>query len=147
MASPGSRFSMGNVTAGAAKRGGETQAARVGPKVPKANEVTVIELPKQATTTAQRQPGFAPVTVCIYKVTDEAGDVWSVYGSQAGVQLWQVQICHNARPSITFGIVNSSGLRLKSALNEKGPWLKLESVHEKTLPQYDTSRTKARSCR
>ena len=106
---------MGNVTAGATKRGGETQAARVGPKVPKANEVTVIELPKQATTTAQRQPGFAPVTVCIYKVTDEAGDVWSVYESQAGVQLWQVQICHDAHPSITFGIVNSFNDFLKQA--------------------------------
>ena len=42
-------------------------------KVPRASEVTIIETPKPQQ--ARRLPASAPVTVCMYKYTDDAGDV------------------------------------------------------------------------
>ena len=51
--------------------------------------------------------------VCIYKVTDQAGDVWQQHEGHDGVALWQIQICHDARPFVTFGIVGSFNEFLK----------------------------------
>ena len=99
---------------GGNKRPSETPTA--GPaKVPKASEVTLMEQSPKPTGTHQRLPGSAPVVVCIYKVTDQAGDVWQQYEGHDDVALWQIQICHDARPSATFGIISSFNEFLKQA--------------------------------
>ena len=45
-----------------------------------------------------------PIVVTIYKVTDEATDVWNILDVERGEKLWQVQLEHMARPSVTFRI-------------------------------------------
>ena len=109
MASQGSKFSMDAVAAATLKRSSESPQAvgRSPAKVPKADEMTLLEQSPKPASTMQRLPAHAPVVVCLYKVTDEAGDLWNAYEGKEGVQLWQVQVSHDARPCITFGIVQS----------------------------------------
>ena len=108
MASKGCKFSMGASIATAAKRPSESMPATDrSSKIPKASEMTMVERTPRQANIAQSLPSWAPVVVCVYKVTDEAGDVWKVFEEAKGVQLWQVQVQHEARPSITFGIRES----------------------------------------
>ena len=92
-------------------------------KVPKAGEVTLLEQFPKPASMMQRLPAHAPVVVCLYKVTDEAGDVWNAYEGKEGIQLWQVQVSHDARPSITFGVIQSFNdfLHQAHASNEAVP--------------------------
>ena len=80
-------------------------AKRMDMCTPRANEVVVTERvkPKQQ---APRRPAVAPVNVCMYKVTDDAGDVWEAYAG-ANISLWQVQLDHAAQNSVMFGVRNS----------------------------------------
>ena len=77
--------------------------------------MTLVEQGPKPQRTAQRLPASAPVVVAIYKVTDEAADVWNAYEGKDDIQLWQVQVQHDARPSITFGIVESFNDFLRQA--------------------------------
>ena len=54
----------------------------------------------------------APVVLCVYKVSDNAGDMWALYKDSI-VKLWQVQIEHDARPSISVSIVRQFDEYLK----------------------------------
>ena len=45
------------------------------------------------------------MNICIYKVTDNAGDLWAQF-KDSTTKLWQVQIDHDARPSVTVSIVS-----------------------------------------
>ena len=66
----------------------------------------------------QRLPATAPLAVCVYKVTDRAGDCWSNFeGATAG--LWQVQLDHPARPSALFNLRDSLSDFLKESAAEK----------------------------
>eukprot|EP00973_Karenia_brevis_P061607 8567332-Karenia_brevis.AAC.1 len=79
-------------------------------------------IPKQKTKT-QRLPDWAPVVVTIYKITDEAADVWNLFENKPNVKLWQIQIKHDARPSILYGILDSFAqfLRESNRTNETIP--------------------------
>ena len=83
-------------------------------KVPKASDCVVEEGPRPQRA-AKRLPNHAPVVVCLYKFTDEASDVWNAYEGVAGIKLWQVQMHHEARPSILFGIVDEFNLLLRKS--------------------------------
>ena len=67
----------------------------------------------------QRLPATAPFNVCIYKVTDRAGDCWSTYEGCTKASLYQAQIAHDARPSILFNLRDSFGDFLKEISAEK----------------------------
>ena len=67
----------------------------------------------------QRLPATAPFNVCIYKVTDRAGDCWSTYEGCTKVSLYQAQIAHDARPSILFNVRDSFADFLKEISIEK----------------------------
>ena len=54
-----------------------------------------------------RLPAVAPFNVCVYKDTDKAGDCWPMFRDYTGWRLYQVQIAHEARPSIVFNLRNS----------------------------------------
>ena len=54
-----------------------------------------------------RLPAVAPFNVCVYKDTDKAGDCWPMFRDYTGWRLYQVQIAHEARPSIVFNLWNS----------------------------------------
>ena len=66
----------------------------------------LVEQGPRPRTAARSLPASAPVTICVYKITDLAGDVW---GAQEGkpVALWQIQFDHPAKPSVSFDVVNS----------------------------------------
>ena len=76
------------------------------PKVPKASEVELVVGPKPQASARRLLPASAPVDVCMYKVTDQAGDVWEQFAGQ-DVPLWQVQINHAAQRMITFQMRDS----------------------------------------
>jgi len=115
MALKGSKFNMGAAAKDAqGKRPAELSHGRSS-KVPKASDCTFVEQGPKPQRAAQRLPVHAPVVVCVYKVTDEAADVWNLYENKEGIQLWQVQVSHEARPSITFGIVDEFNLFLRKA--------------------------------
>eukprot|EP00973_Karenia_brevis_P069817 9707026-Karenia_brevis.AAC.1 len=121
MAFTGSKFSLGAATKASTKRQAESLLDRTG-KAPKASDCDLQEITKPQRT-AQRLPEDAPVVLCIYKYTDEAADVWSAYEGKEGVQLWQVQMQHDARPGITYGIIDdmNSLLREKHAQDDSIP--------------------------
>ena len=59
---------------------------------------------------ASRLPAVAPLNLCIYKITEKAGDAWSQFENVSGAKLWQIQMEHGARPSCLFNIRGSSPL-------------------------------------
>ena len=101
-------------------------------KAPTVNEHTVIEsTPTPQRTQTLRLPVTAPVVLGIYKYTDRARDVWVVDESAA---LYQIQIKHDARPSICYELYNS--------FNEF-----LANVHEPGTRRTRTCHPLCRSCR
>ena len=46
---------------------------------------------------------MAPLNICVYKITDRAGDSWSAFEG-ANAKLWQIQLDHAARPSCLFDL-------------------------------------------
>jgi len=92
-------------------------ATRTGRSVPKASDVVLIEQGPRPQRAPARLPTSAPVTVCVYLVTENAADVWPLYeGTQ--VSLWQIQVAHPARPSILYDMVSSFNDYLKKTRTE-----------------------------
>ena len=91
------------------------KAAAKAKHVPKASQLTV----EQSRPIIQKKLASAPVVVCIYKVTDKATDVWSCI-TDASAALFQIQIEHVARPSVTFDIVRAFNDFLKDTNAESG---------------------------
>ena len=58
--------------------------------------VTFADTPRPLQNTPRRLPSSAPVKVVMYKITDDAGDVWDAYQGK-GVPLYQVQTAQGAR--------------------------------------------------
>ena len=52
----------------------------------------------------QRLPANAPFNVCVYKVSDKAGDCWSDIEKYPTYALYQVQVSHEARPSLLLSL-------------------------------------------
>lgn len=61
----------------------------------------------------QRLPGAAPCNVCIYKVSDKAGYCWSDFECEPTYALYQIQVSHEARPSVLMQFRDSFGDYLK----------------------------------
>ena len=59
-------------------------------KIPKVSQMTPTEPRPQRVTTN------GPVIICVYPVTDSAGDLWAQY-KDTDEKLWQVQVDHDAR--------------------------------------------------
>ena len=59
-------------------------------KIPKVSQMTPTEPRPQRVTTN------GPVVICVYPVTDSAGDLWAQY-KDTDEKLWQVQVDHDAR--------------------------------------------------
>ena len=107
------RFSI--AAAGLKKREAD-DAPSPSPKVPKASQLVMVEQGPRPIN-PKRLPESAPVQVCIYKVTECAGDCWSQYeGTDA--PLYQIQMKHGARPSALFDLNRSFSEFLKSMHTE-----------------------------
>ena len=65
-----------------------------------------------------RLPTTAPFNVCVYKVSDKAGDCWEDVQKYATYALYQVQIAHEARPSILISLRDSFSDFLKEMSTE-----------------------------
>jgi hypothetical protein len=66
----------------------------------------------------QRLPTTAPFNVCVYKVSDKAGDCWPDVENYGTYALYQVQIAHEARPSILISLRDSFSDFLKEMSTE-----------------------------
>ena len=93
-----------------------------GKKVPMVQSLTMIEFAPNVKAPKKR-PEVAPLNICIYKVTDNAGDVWSRFKECTGTKLWQIQFDHDAIPSVSFQLGNALDefLKEKSSTNEDYP--------------------------
>ena len=110
MAMARARFSMDNVVK---KRVTTDELIGKPQKHPKASQLVMVEEGLRPGN-LKRLPDSAPVYVCIYKVTNCAGDCWAQYeGTEAA--LYQVQMKHDARPSALFDLNRSFGDFLKAA--------------------------------
>ena len=109
-----SKFSLSKASgAKETKRPAEAAASGASPfKIPKVSEITIEGVKPSAT--PRRRPQIAPVVVCIYKYTEDAGDCWETFKGD-GIPLWQIQIDHNAQRSITFRLRESFEDYLRSA--------------------------------
>ena len=104
-----SKFSLGAAVVGSKRSAdGAASPAKAIRKVPKVSEMKIME--KTPVTT--RATTSAPVVICVYKVSDNAGDLWALY-KDSNTKLWQVQIEHDARPSISVSIVRQFDEYLK----------------------------------
>ena len=95
------KFSLSNAAAGSKRQNNDDQKSPA-KKIPKVSEMK-MEAPRQQT---QRVVTNAPVNICVYKISDVAGDLWAAF-KDTPTKLWQVQIEHDARPSITVNILAS----------------------------------------
>ena len=59
------------------------------------------------------------VVICVYPITDCAGDLWAQF-KDTSEQLWQIQVDHDARPSISVNIRRSFEEYLKEASQSGG---------------------------
>jgi hypothetical protein len=71
-------------------------------KFMKVSEIVVEDGPKPEKQSPKKLTPGAPVVVCLYKVTDHAGDVWETYKQSEPKPLWQIQICHEVPRPITY---------------------------------------------
>ena len=95
------------------KRAAEEQKNGSPSKIPRASQLEIEAGPRPAS--AQKKlPETAAVCICVYKVTNKAGDLWERQFKDSVAALWQVQISHDARPSVTFDIRKSFEAWLKS---------------------------------
>ena len=113
MSTQRARFSMAAVTL---KKRAADDMSSPSQKVPKASQLVMVEQGPRPLN-PKRLPDSAPVHVCIFKITDCAGDCWAQYeGTEAS--LYQVQLQHEARPSCLFDLVRSFGDFLKAVHTE-----------------------------
>ena len=56
---------------------------------------------------AQHLPATAPFNVCVYKVSDKAGYCWPDCADDVTYALYQIQVAHEARPSMLMNFRNS----------------------------------------
>jgi hypothetical protein len=103
------------------KRTADTAQASARAKAPRASEVRVEQGPKPVER-PHRLPVVAPICVCIYKVTNDAGDVWGAHQGK-GIPLFQIQIDHPAQNSLTFQMRDAFAdfLRAAKLLDESVP--------------------------
>ena len=85
-----SKFSLSAASAG--KRPTETVSSSQVKKAPKVSQLKLEEPRLQQRTTSTN----APVNVCVYKVTDSAGDLWANF-KDTDAKLFQIQMDHDAR--------------------------------------------------
>ena len=93
------RFTIG-AAAASDERPAESSAT-IRSKAPKICDASIMGA--RAPTT--RPPATTPVNICIYEISDNAGDMWALR-KDSPAKLWQVQVEHAARPSISINIVN-----------------------------------------
>ena len=74
MASSNNKFNLASCFAGKKRASTGTTTVPAPFKVPKASDVKILEMPRPQQQ-PRRLPASAPVTVCMYKYTDSAGDV------------------------------------------------------------------------
>jgi hypothetical protein len=108
---PQKRSSEGSPAAAAAPQS-------IGRAVPRASQLTVVEQGPRPQRTTSRLPTSAPVFVTVYRCAENAGDVWNLYEGDQGVSLWQVQLKHEARPSMLFDLLSSFNDYLRSSKAE-----------------------------
>lgn len=89
-----------------AKRGAPTSTtgSKTPPqKLPKASDITVSSQRHDATAKAiRRQSPAAPVHICVYKITDQAADLWDMFREEDNLPLFQVQMSHDAQKSLCY---------------------------------------------
>ena len=110
-----SKFSLSKAASGSkeTKRIAESAASGTPSKIPKVSEITIEAGPKPSAP-LKRKPAVAPVVVCVYRYSADAGDCWESFKGDS-VPLWQVQIEHGAQRSITFRLREAFEDFLRSA--------------------------------
>ena len=86
--------------------------------VPDASKIEIEAGPTPAK--KQRLPEKAAVVVCMYKITDRASDLGSHFEEGEEAALYQVQIAHDARPSVTYDMFRTFNAFL-AATQAEGP--------------------------
>ena len=94
------KFSLEKASAGKRPAAESTSPQQAVKKIPKVSQMQPAEpRPQRATTNS-------PVVICVYQVTDCAGDLWAQF-KDTNEKLYQVQVEHDARPSISVNIRRS----------------------------------------
>lgn len=88
------KFDLSKAAAGMKREADQSNPVK---KIPKIADMK-IDTPRQVT---QRVTTNAPVVICVYQVTENAGDLLANFKENPSTKLWQVQMDHDARPSIT----------------------------------------------
>ena len=108
-----SKFSLANATPG--KRASEelTDSPKKS-KIPKVSDLKK-DPPREKT---ERVTTSGPLKICVYKYSDSAGDLWNQFKDAEDTPLYQIQVEHDARPSVTINIVAQFNEFLKSKNDE-----------------------------
>ena len=103
---PSKKFDLSLAASGIKREGDQNSPPK---KVPKVADMK-IDAPRQIT---QRVTTNAPVQICVYPITERAGDLWANYKESPSTKIWQVQMEHDARPSITVEVLDGFNEYLK----------------------------------
>jgi hypothetical protein len=94
-----SKFSLANATPGTKRT--ESQAMGAPSKIPKVSQLKK-EAPREK---SERVVTNGPLKICIRRYSDRAGDLWAQFKDQEDTPLYQIQMEHDARPSVTINLV------------------------------------------
>ena len=70
----------------------------------------------------QRPPSTSLFQVCLYKVSDKAVDCWPNLRAYHWNAIYQVQVAHEARPSLVFNLRNTFSDFLKDMSNQNNAY-------------------------
>lgn len=86
-------------------------------KLPRASSIIVSQRAPQDQNgiSSKRLPPTAAVTICVYKVTDLAADLWDMFQGDTDTPLFQVQLAHDSQRSICYQLRESFNAFLAEA--------------------------------
>ena len=68
-------------------------------KFVKISDISIEEGPKPERPSGKKLQPDSPLVMCIYKATDNAGDMWEAYQGSEPKKLWQIQLASFGRPA------------------------------------------------
>ena len=89
-------------------------------KLPRATDIVVADSQRAQTQPPRNLPENAPCDVCIYRCTDQASDLWDIFHGKDDVPLYQIQLNHQAKRSMTYQMRENFNDYLATAKDEDG---------------------------
>ena len=76
------------------------QLAKKPKSLPPLSDLVAMDSAPNKKPGVSRLPAVAPLNLCIYKITEKAGDAWSRFENASGAKLWQIHTVTTLVPHV-----------------------------------------------